>query len=879
MSTLGEAASADSRDHLGHVPVQIGQYRILGVLGAGGMGVVYRAEQRNPKREVALKVLRPGSTSTQAIRRFEHESHVLAHLHHPSIAQVYSAGTADTAEGAQPFFAMEMVHGESLTSFAASHELNTRSLLELVVKLCDAVHHAHQKGVIHRDLKPGNIIVDDTGQPKILDFGVARVTDGDVQLGTVKTRSGEILGTVPYMSPEQVAGVPEELDIRSDVYTLGVLLYELLAGRLPYVLDGRGLLDVLQVIKEEEPIPLGETSRQHAGDLDTIVAKALHKEKTRRYQSAAELGADIRRYLADEPISARPANRWYQLRKFARRNRVLIGGIVATVLALLAGTAVATVFGFRARHQRNIAQKQTEIAESRLAETYFQSGVLAARQGNWISALENYRKAREVGFENINELSLKEGIAKLNLNLPMEARSRFKSVADGGQAHEAAEALVWLGVVELGHDTEKAREHFAQALETRQLSGASLAFTCGLLADDTKTAVRHLREAVAQDLHHLYAYHILGYLLIFLGERDEAAAVLETAKRIFPEDPNTRLLQAIMLASENRIPEAKRVIAEFKTQAGETQLQVAEPILELVALAGEYIDKSSSQPDWAARQLPRVLALQAKMLLAIAEQRGTDASSLAICAPPLEKSFGHLVPFLQKAAKEAVVPNGLQALLPKSPSAYDEISGAIAVHPEGTLFYLRGLLLRKQRKWAEAEKDFEAAAELPAFLPVRKQALWYAAEVQWRLADVYGETPNEAMRAKCVANIQRLLSLLEAEGGDSLSESVAVSLANKAWQAGARNLGRQIISLYQENRPITARLLYIQAGIEYSEEAYGSSFFHAQEAMKLDPDCEVKPHLEELLRYAPEEQQRQTIAVLEASENLTLQETDSEQED
>jgi len=325
------------------LPDHFGDYRVISLLGEGGMGAVYEAEQRHPRRRVALKVIRPGLASGELLRRFEHEAVVLARLQHPGIAQIHEAGTFDVPGGGgggekkQPFFAMELVRGTPLTQYASENALEVRQRLELVVKICHAVQHAHQRGIIHRDLKPANILVDATGQPKILDFGVARLTDSDVQTTTMHTDAGQIIGTVPYMSPEQAAGDPGALDTRSDVYAIGVVCFELLAGRLPYDLHKRMLHEAVRIIREEEPSRLSSVNRELRGDVETIVARALEKEKERRYQSAGELGADIERFLRDEAISARPASTWYRLAKFSRRNKGLVTGLAAAFVLLAAG--------------------------------------------------------------------------------------------------------------------------------------------------------------------------------------------------------------------------------------------------------------------------------------------------------------------------------------------------------------------------------------------------------------------------------------------------------------------------------------------------------------------------------------------------------------
>jgi serine/threonine protein kinase len=342
----------------------IGRYQVMRVIGEGGMGVVFEAEQEHPRRIVALKVIKPGFASAELVRRFEQESQVLARLQHPGIAQIYEAGAADTGFGRQPYFAMEFIRGTALRQYAEAHQLSSRQRLELMAKVCDAVEHAHQRGIIHRDLKPGNILVDETGQPKVLDFGVARVTDSDVQ-ATRQTDVGQLIGTLAYMSPEQVTADPLELDTRSDVYALGVILYEMLANRLPYDLSHQ-LHEAARAIREEDPTKLSSINRAYRGDVETIVAKALEKGKGRRYASAAELAADIRRYLADEPITARPASTSYQLQKFARRHKALVTATAMVFAVLVAGVVVSTVEAVKARRAEQTAQAVNDFLQNDL---------------------------------------------------------------------------------------------------------------------------------------------------------------------------------------------------------------------------------------------------------------------------------------------------------------------------------------------------------------------------------------------------------------------------------------------------------------------------------------------------------------------------------
>jgi tetratricopeptide (TPR) repeat protein/tRNA A-37 threonylcarbamoyl transferase component Bud32 len=360
-----------------------GRYHLVRLIGLGGMGAVYEAEQDHPRRRVAIKVIRPELMSAEIARRFEHEARILGRLQHPGIAQIYEAGKvelAGAAGGATPYFAMEYVEGVPLTEFATGKSLGVRERLELFLRACEAVEHAHRMGVIHRDLKPGNILVDGEGRARILDFGVARATDADVRAATMHTEVGRLVGTLPYMSPEQVAGDADGLDTRSDVYSLGVVLYELLAEKPPYDVKRGAVHEAARVIAETEPAPLSTVSRAFRGDLETIVGKALAKERERRYQSVGEMAADVRRYLSDEPILAHPPSRGYHLTRFARRHRsaVAVGCIgIGVLLVSLAFLTWQTVVAIRARGEAVRAfeaeGRQKTLAETRAVEAQRQS--------------------------------------------------------------------------------------------------------------------------------------------------------------------------------------------------------------------------------------------------------------------------------------------------------------------------------------------------------------------------------------------------------------------------------------------------------------------------------------------------------------------------
>src|SRR5262245_44676573 len=352
----------------------IGPYRLLRPIGEGGMGTVYMAEQTHPvQRKVALKLIKPGMDSRQVVARFEAERQALALMDHPNIARVLDAGTT---EAGRPYFVMELVKGVPITKYCDEHHLTPRERLELFLPVCQAVQHAHQKGIIHRDLKPSNVLVcryDDKPVPKVIDFGVAKATGSKLTDQTLHTEFGAIVGTFAYMSPEQAELNQLDIDTRSDIYSLGVLLYELLTGTTPLErnrLKEVAILELLRLVREEEPprpstrlstvqelpsiaanrgLEPRKLSGLVRGELDWIVMKCLEKDRNRRYETANGLARDIEHYLHDEPVNACPPSRTYRLRKFARKNKaaLAVAALVLFFLVLL-GSGVGWVWRDRA---------------------------------------------------------------------------------------------------------------------------------------------------------------------------------------------------------------------------------------------------------------------------------------------------------------------------------------------------------------------------------------------------------------------------------------------------------------------------------------------------------------------------------------------------
>ncbi|MBK8979450.1 MAG: serine/threonine protein kinase [Planctomycetes bacterium] len=378
------------------MPRRIGPYRVLDVVGTGGVGVVYRAEQYSPRRIVALKLLQPGAMRGETLARFAREAELLGRLQHPGIAQVIDAGTFASPYGPQPYFAMEFVDGLPLTRYAQQRELDVRARCRLIVQLCEAVQHAHDRGIVHRDLKPGNVLVAEpmpgAPQVKVLDFGIARCMAVEDGPATQLTHQGQLVGTLPYVSPEQLRG--DGIDARTDVYALGAVLYELLVGRVPLDIDGQPLSRAVEIVSNRDPEPPGRSQPALAGDLDAIVCTALEKRPADRYPSAAALAADLRRYLDRQSVLARRPGPLDRVVKFSRRNRGLVAATLGSFVILAAAVVAVALQADRnrrlaaaEREARTVERRSRYFAEMSLAGTALEDGGLS-RVAEFVAAWE-----------------------------------------------------------------------------------------------------------------------------------------------------------------------------------------------------------------------------------------------------------------------------------------------------------------------------------------------------------------------------------------------------------------------------------------------------------------------------------------------------------
>lgn len=564
--------------------MRIGQFLLAEVISEGGMGIVYRARQENPERTVAVKVMREGLGSSDALRRFEYEARVLAHLTHPHIAQVIEAGTHRFAEGGGaglPYFVMEYVpYALPITEYAWHHQLPTADRLRLFRQACDAVAHGHRRGVIHRDLKPSNILVDASGQVKIIDFGVARATDADLKRTTALTDVGQLVGTVQYMSPEQCAADPDDLDTRSDVYALGVVLYELLCEELPYDVHRAAIFEAVRIVRETPPRRPSTTNRRLRGDVETIVLKALEKERNQRYQAVIEFAADIDRHLKGELIRARPVGPVMRIGRRIQRNPAARAGIGVTFVAVIAFSAYVNFVSLpEIRHEKYVAEEKRKEADDARAV-----------------AEKNERLSRAVSEFLRGTLSAPD-------TYHLGGDARVVDLLAG-----AAEGL-----------RETYREQPQVELELRDI----LAWTYDNLAE-RPAAIEQFRVARELSAEVYGADHWrtanaaadLARVLVNEGEYEEAEAMLDAAISVLesalgPDDVNALFAMSIrgrLWWRQERLDEAEAELRRVRAAQARTRgsghrntLYTSDLLAGVLTAAGRYVDAEAVGRNTAAR--------------------------------------------------------------------------------------------------------------------------------------------------------------------------------------------------------------------------------------------------------------------------------------
>jgi serine/threonine protein kinase/Flp pilus assembly protein TadD len=734
----------------------IGPYKLLQQIGEGGMGVVWMAEQTQPvQRKVALKVIKPGMDSRQVIARFEAERQALAMMDHVSIARVFDGGTT---ENGRPYFVMELVHGMPITKYCDDNHLTPRERLELFVPVCQAIQHAHQKGIIHRDIKPSNVLVtlyDGKPVPKVIDFGVAKATEQKLTERTLFTQYGAMVGTLEYMSPEQAEMSALGVDTRSDIYSLGVLLYELLTGNTPLThkrMKEAAYAEILRMIKEEEPqkpstrlSDSGEalasiSANRHMepakltklvrGELDWIVMKTLEKDRNRRYETASAFAMDVQRYLVDEPVQACPPSAWYRVRKFARRNKVALVIIASVAVALLSGTGISTWQAVRATKAEELAEKRL-VAERDArseAETNFRRAHKAV-----------HRMLTRVAEERLIDVPWMEPVRKTLLEDAIQFYEQL--LAERNTDSEIRLATAWAHM-KLGwvngrfSETDKQQAAYRRALDLLEplvkeypnelTFRAALARGLHLQSHSTawsgkrwKEAEQLLRRAVdlqqsvvsatpdsAQEAFELATMlHLLGNALFSGSQAEQAEAVWRQAMTV-----------------------SERITAKEPHHPAHLRVQIR----ALTTISSIYRKKDPPQAE-ALLQRAQVLAARFQALPATVRAAMVDSSSFAIAGVDL--SLGDLYKDQGRHGDaETAYRRGIAILdkyaadFPGMPFYRAQLVGAL-----GTL----GWFLLADRRPAEAEAILRRAWQLDEGL-LRERTTQSVAHDEWHLGTLSG---------------------------------------------------------------------------------------------------------------------------------------------
>ncbi|MCA8951284.1 MAG: serine/threonine protein kinase [Planctomycetes bacterium] len=687
-------------------PERIGPYKLERILGEGGMGTVWLASQEQPvRRRVAIKLVKAGMDSDRIVKRFEAERQALALMEHSSIARVFDGGLT---EDGRPYFVMEFVDGEPINTFCRREEADLDTRLELIEQVCAGVAHAHQKGVIHRDLKPTNILVTrENGIPraKIIDFGLARAIEGEQLANTMLTLHGQVIGTPAYMSPEQATLDTDHIDTRTDVYALGVVMYELCTGELPLRFDETklDLAAIQRRICDEDPIrpsskvagrphpapPRPHWVRRLRGELDWIVMRALEKAPDRRYGSAAALGADIRRYLDDLPVEARPPSTFYQLTKFARRNRGLVAGAAIAALALVAGTVTSVAFALEAIADRNAAESAGKAFERARDD----AEAIARFQSETLATIN----ARQVGEVIATQLG-KDLRASDLFDAEADAEARVERILDAINPSELArqaldQSLLHTAVEAIDEQFADrplvaARLHasFGQAYENIGLPEGAL--------ERCRRALELRRAALGEDHHDtITSVGDLGTTLMQTGDYEHAAPLLERAydARRAEVPPDTGLI-AEAAQRLSRLYAGTKDYAKSEQMAREAVAlfgQIGE--LRRRAMANSALADALRRQDRAAEALP-VLEEALADARSVAGPEDDTAMMLAFNLAMMYRHTGQP----QEAARQ------LAELLPIVDAVYGE-------HDPRTLRTIEsyGLALRDAGDPAAAKAQFE----------------------------------------------------------------------------------------------------------------------------------------------------------------------------
>jgi tRNA A-37 threonylcarbamoyl transferase component Bud32/tetratricopeptide (TPR) repeat protein len=790
-STTGWSPGATGR--------KLGKFELIDLVGAGAFGSVFMARDPELDRVVAIKVPRTGSLgSAENMDRFLREARSVAQLRHPAIVPVYEVSQHEGV----PFLVSEFVRGTTLADLLTAHRPTFRDTARLIATVAGALQYAHEQGVVHRDVKPSNIMLDEKGEPHLMDFGLAKRDAGEITM----TIEGQVLGTPAYMSPEQAGGEAHSVDGRSDVYSLGVVLYQLLTGELPFRGNARMLI---QQVLHDEPRPPRALNDRVPRDLDTICLKAMAKEPGQRYASAAELAGDLERFLNNQPIHARPPNAWYRFRKFAGRHRPLVGGVTATFLALLLGVVGTSIAWAKAQRESDRARNAEREQRIELARTSAQAARLASQRGQWQSALDHYSKALELGHEDEVGLRLRRLDCYLALmQYPAVLAELDALAARNDLGRHAGTVLLWQAEAAMWSPKKDGKDplELVRMAIARGLPPAEEAYARAWSETSVPKATRLLEKAMELDPFHPRAYSTLITLLFLQGRLDEARLALARATLVLPDSPQLIVTQALLAAIAGDLAAAKALVDRLAPQIGPDATAIIRFFLKPMHLLAQ------EELFWKGLDRPARFAFLVELFdltphfLKVLGQSASDGRTawgdLGYMKVPLLGPLLELLPF----SKGGLNMGAVNAFLDDDARLSDVLGRLLQACPEGTFYCLRGLALNRLGRLHEAEEALRLALQTPTFSRCQSRARYELAVVQdrlaWRAKTFEG---RKAWHAKALDNVRQLAA---AKVAPVLADGSLVRLANSA---GDHALALHLVEVWQQlapgDRALEARLI------------------------------------------------------------------------
>ena len=811
----------------------IGRFDLVGRLGMGAFGVVWKAHDKELDRTVAIKIPRRGGMTADEQERFLREARTAAQLRHSNIVSVHEVGR----DGDAVYIVSDFIQGSSLDEWLADQQLTIREAVGLCVKITAALHHAHEQGVIHRDLKPANIMIDRVGEPHVTDFGLARRTAAEITVSL----DGVVIGTPAYMSPEQAQGEGYKADGRSDVYSLGVLLFELLTGELPFRGNVRMLLD--QVIKDEPPSPR-KFNANVPKDLETVTLKCLEKDPASRYQTADEFAEELRRYLRGEPVLARPLSRAERTWRWCRR-RPAVAGLVATALVSLVACGVWGI-----REIRNAREWRLQLSDSLV-----QSAELHGRTGEWKKALGQLDEASALGNRNAMSLQLQRVKALIALASPEAepAIRRLAGRADLG-AYEAdvrlLQALDQLAVAGM----DSAAPLFADAKAAGTLSASDVALVDGIMAPTSQESLAQFRRAVGLAPFSQEARRFLVLMLTTCGRFDEATKQGEVGQEFFPEDPNFPLMLAYTAAGAGRMEEvSQRLKAKSLHQVDPHLIQQYGDALQNLQVLHEESAKlwdfaftsTMRRNGWSDPQMQEDLLGKAfsetdieipkpMMLNAKPEELLRQLEVIRAVTSLTHVGNTETMP-VSEVARLALkrVPNCLviaydpirdlfslrtqgylregKGSLERIDNLIDRLAASVRAHPDGFFSYTRGCLLFVRGRLPQAAEAFSAAAkQYSLFGSIAASASFAAARTEFAM---YRMGDSGAL-ARAVENLRTRIAM------GPLRPMEAAALFQVAMEGKDFDSARCLLAAGDVKKQPTPRLLVEKAEVELAAENY-----------------------------------------------------------